>query len=194
MPGEPPDVYVRRLAELKAACAAATLDQRELQIAVVAAADTTVAHPVDGPEGPSFEILGKPADALDAADMLRRLRGHRHPVYSGIAVLVPTSGWMRSEVVLTDVHMRAYTDKEIAEYIAGGDPLDKAGAYGIQHRDFQPVQKLQGCYPNVMGLPVCRLRRLLIAAGLPPGADVFQACELDEMRRPCEVFRAATRS
>ncbi|HLC23156.1 MAG TPA: Maf family nucleotide pyrophosphatase [Dehalococcoidia bacterium] len=123
---------------------------------VVVAGDTMV---VD--EG---KVLGKPADAVEAASMLRRLRGKTHQVVTGLAVL-RRDGWTRISHVTAVVAMRPYSDAEIEAYVASGDSLDKAGAYGIQSRPFTPVQGVSGCYLNVVGLPLCELARLLGEAG-----------------------------
>jgi len=82
-------------------------------------------------------------------------------VYTGIAVMDPDTGSLLSEVCMTTVPMRSYSDQEIDSYVASGDPFDKAGAYGIQHRGFHPVREMTGCYASVMGLPLCHLLRLL---------------------------------
>jgi septum formation protein len=139
--------------------------------AVVIACDTLVA--LDG------EPLGKPRDAAEATSMLRRLRGRSHTVYSAVALLEPTTGRASTDVAETQVGMRAYTDAEIAAYVASGDPLDKAGAYAIQHPGFHPAVcgELQGCYANVMGLPLCHLTRCLRAWGVEPLRDVPAACQ-----------------
>jgi predicted house-cleaning NTP pyrophosphatase (Maf/HAM1 superfamily) len=83
--------------------------------------------------------------------------------------------------------MREYSDEEIYTYTASGDPLDKAGAYAIQHSGFNPVHNLQGCYANVMGLPLCHLTRVLMRLGLDPGLDVPTACQ-QSLRYACSVF------
>ena len=155
LPGETPPDTARRLARLKAlAVAQAHAD------AVVIASDTVVAL--------GAQQLAKPVDAEDAARMLRALRGPLHAVYSGVAVVWAGQVW--DSVVETRVQMRDYTDAEIAAYVASGDPLDKAGAYAVQHPVFAPVARLDGCYANVVGLPLCEVQRLLRAAGvaLPP--------------------------
>ena len=135
--------------------------------AVVIGADTIVVLD-EGSGAPS--ILGKPRDAAQAAEMLRRLRGRSHRVLTAITLIDTASGAERSEVVTARVPMRAYGDDEIEAYVAGGDPLDKAGAYGIQHPRFKPVDGRQfaDCFATVMGLPVCRLLRLLEERGVPP--------------------------
>ncbi len=136
---------------------------------VVIACDTVVA--LDG------EILGKPRDATEATSMLHRLRGRSHTVYSGVALLEPATGRALTDVAGTRVTMRAYTDAEIAAYVASGDPLDKAGAYAVQHPRFHPVAALQGCYANVVGLPLCHLTRCLHTWGVEPPCDVPAACQ-----------------
>ncbi len=116
--GESPTDYVLRLAETKARAIKADDDQ------IVLAADTTV---VDG-----SDILSKPTDDVDAIAMLKRLRGHTHQVYTGIALLRLSDGLLLKDLCITDVSMRDYSDDEIFAYVQTGDPLDKAGAYAIQ--------------------------------------------------------------
>jgi len=111
------------------------------------------------------EVLGKPGSPQEAVAMLRRLRGRPHRVLTAIAVA--TGGSVHVDVVSTDVHMRSYTDEDIAAYVASGDPLDKAGAYAVQHAGFRPVASVCGCYQNVVGLPLCHLCRRLQAEGVP---------------------------
>ena len=159
--GEPAPDYVRRLAADKARTVGAQFPD-----ALVIAADTTV---VDG-----NQILGKPVDAADAARMLRQLRGRSHWVYTGIAVT--RGGQLRADLCGTEVPMRNFSDAAMQAYIASGDPLDKAGAYAIQHAGFRPVAELHGCYANVVGLPLCRLARLLRTFGLPVDADIPAGC------------------
>ena len=140
--------------------------------AIVIAADTIVAM--------NDEIFGKPANAAEAGRMLRRLRGRTHQVHTGIALVERPSRRMEGEasavtmdasagttdVSTTHVTMRDYSDEAIEKYGAGGDPLDKAGAYAIQHRGFSPVARLEGCYTGVMGLPLCTLRSTLERLGV----------------------------
>lgn len=166
-PSEPPRAYVLRLAEAKAR----VVGDRVPPEALVVAADTTV---VDE-EGGDL-ILGKPADAAEAGGMLRRLAGREHRVYTGLAVLRVRDGALRSELCATRVRMRPYSEAEIQAYIASGDPLDKAGGYAIQHPGFHPVESLTGCYTNVVGLPLCRLMRLLTGLGLPPAVALPYDC------------------
>jgi MAF protein len=165
LPGEQPEEYVLRLAEWKARAAAG----RAPQASIVIAADTTVA---DG-----WDILGKPANAAEAEDMLRRLRGRTHRVYTALVALRPADGDLVRDCCQTEVPMRAYSDEEMLAYIISGDPLDKAGAYAIQHDGFNPVERLWGCYANVMGLPLCHLQRTLERLGVPAENDVPQACQ-----------------
>lgn len=167
LPGEDPRAYVLRLAEEKARCILAGLTGVAQEGAVVAA-DTTVV--MDG------EILGKPRDAAEAEQMLRQLRGRSHQVYSGLVVLGLDNRPIRSAVIATEVHMRAYRDDEILAYVASGDPLDKAGAYAIQHREFHPVDSLNGCYANVIGLPLCHLARMLTEILPAPEVSPLAVC------------------
>jgi septum formation protein len=133
------------------------------------------------------EVLGKPRDASEAIDMLRRLRGRSHTVYSGITLLEPATGWTSTDVAETWLVMRTYTDAEMAAYVASGDPLDKAGAYAIQHPGFHPVARHQGCYANVVGLPLCHLTRCLRAFRIEPLHDVPAACQA-YTGHPCPVY------
>ncbi|OQY21126.1 MAG: septum formation protein Maf [Chloroflexi bacterium] len=161
--GEPPDSLVVRLSQAKAHAVDARPD------ALVIACDTVVAL-----EG---DLLGKPRDPAAAVAMLRRLRGRSHAVYSAVTLLEMASGRTLTDVVETQVMMRPYTETEIAAYVASGDPLDKAGAYAIQHAAFHPVAELRGCYANVMGLPLCHLTRLLRAWETESSCDVPAACQ-----------------
>ncbi|GAB4449204.1 MAG: Maf family nucleotide pyrophosphatase [Anaerolineae bacterium] len=151
-PGEDPIAHVQRLSITKAAEVAARVAPGTLVIA----ADTIVVH--------AGEILGKPATPEEATRTLRRLRGDVHQVHTALAA--QRGDWRAAEVVTTGVRMRAYTDAEIAAYVASGDPMDKAGAYAIQNTTFNLVAGLDGCYANVMGFPLCRLERLLEPLGV----------------------------
>ena len=162
-PDESPAEMVVRLSQAKARAV------RERNPTLVIACDTIVA--LDG------EILGKPRDAAEATAMLRRLRGRSHTVYSGVTLLETASDRILTDLAETQVTMRAYSDAETAAYVASGDPLDKAGAYAIQHAGFHPVAGLQGCYANVMGLPLCHLAHRLRAWGIEPATDVPTACQ-----------------
>lgn len=111
------------------------------------------------------EILGKPRDAADARDMLRRLSGRGHEVITGLALVDATTGVSRQAAVTTLVTMSDLTDSEIAAYVASGEPMDKAGAYAIQGAGAVLIGSYQGCYKNVVGLPLCATARLLAEAG-----------------------------
>jgi len=171
--GEPPIEVAIRLARAKAEVVAAACPD-----ALVVGCDTVVAL-----EG---EVLGKPADGEAARAMLFRLRGRDHAVYTGVAVV--GAGRQAVEVARTTVWMRLYSDEEIDTYVASGDPLDKAGAYAIQHRGFHPAAAWEGCYANVVGLPLCHLVRLLREWNVHPTLDVPTACQRYTGQR-CQVFR-----
>ena len=136
---------VARVSRLKAEAVA------HLPEDIVVAADTIVV--CDG------AILGKPRDEQHAHRMLRLLSGKAHQVMTGLTVLAPNGAVTVTEV--TDVHFRPLSDKEIDDYIATGEPMDKAGAYGIQGGAALFCSRLEGDYYNVMGLPVCRLGEIL---------------------------------
>ena len=105
------------------------------------------------------EILGKPKDKTAACQMLRQLSGRVHEVLTGIAVKY--NGKEVAEVVHTKVYFRSLSEADIAAYVATGEPLDKAGAYGIQGRGAVLVEKIDGCYNNVVGLPISRVNEIL---------------------------------
>lgn len=126
----------------------------------VIAADTVVV--LDG------KILGKPKDAADAVRMLTELSGRKHKVLTGVAVSF--DGRQLAEVCETEVIFRTLTAAEIAYYVATGEPLDKAGAYGIQGRGAVFVEKINGCYNNVVGLPLTRLHLMLAKLGVDGNA------------------------
>ena len=109
-------------------------------------------------------ILGKPQNAEDAVEMLKQLSGKTHKVLTGIAVSY--AGEMLAEVCETKVLFRDLTDEEIKNYVATGEPLDKAGAYGIQGKGAVLVEKIDGCYNNVVGLPLTRMQLILAKLGV----------------------------
>ena len=135
--------------------AAAALTLPEAKGCTVIGVDTTVLL--------DEQLLGKPRDKAHARELLLKLRGRRHYVVTGIAVSGYIAGKraMLAASCITPVLMRGYSIAEIKAYIATGDPLDKAGAYGIQHPSFQPTERIDGCYFNVVGLPICTLVDLL---------------------------------
>ena len=170
---ESPAALAARLSQAKAqACPA--------KHTVIIACDTIVAH-----EG---QVLGKPSDADEASQMLRRLRGRPHSVYTAVTLLEKDAEHSVTDVAETQVIMRAYTDAELAAYVASGDPMDKAGAYAIQHRGFHPVSEVQGCFANVMGLPLCHLTRHLRAWEIDPSQDVPAACQAHTGHH-CAVYK-----
>lgn len=176
--GEKPQAYVIRVAEAKAKAA---LGASVFQLGLVLACDTIV---VDG-----TDLLGKPSDAKDAREMLVRLRGRTHQVLSAIVVFDPGSGRIERDLCSTDVPMRGYSDQEIDAYVTSGDPMDKAGSYAVQHTGFHPVEKLQGCYASVMGLPLCHLTRTLKTFEMHPAVDIPAACQA-ELGYHCPVYPA----
>jgi septum formation protein len=155
-PGETPTETQTRITVDKAQAAEMDRD------ATVIACDTTVL--LDG------EMLNKPANAAEAWDMLRRLRGRAHQVQSCLVVL--RGEHTSVDLVTTEVQMRVYSDAEIEAYIATGDPFDKAGGYAAQHAQFRPVAEIRGCPLNVIGLPLCQLRARVAGLG-----DCGPVCE-----------------
>lgn len=182
-PNETPDEMVARLAGAKALTVARRLAAKPTEDAksilpadfLVVGADTVVA--IDG------QILGKPVDADDAKAMLSTLRARPHQVHTALAIAHFVGGVFKRSCSLintTTVNMRSYTDAEISAYVATGDPLDKAGAYAIQHQQFRPVESFLGCPAGVMGLPAADLMRLL------------SEFNLDVERSPSQICRALT--
>ncbi|HET9922465.1 MAG TPA: Maf family protein [Ktedonobacteraceae bacterium] len=155
----PVDGLAQWLAEQKA-LAAYTLPGIDGQLVI--ASDTTVIL--------EENVLGKPHDEEEARKMLLALRDRQHYVITGVAISKMEHDMLmvRSERCITPVYMRPYSEEEIDAYIATGDPLDKAGAYGIQNKLFQPVRRIDGCYLNVVGLPLCVLVDLLAEFGVYP--------------------------
>ena len=164
LPGEDPIVYVTRLAREKAEAVYRQLSsvntvpenlrplpRPDVQPLAVLGADTTVT--LDN------TILGKPVDAADAARMLRLLSGRTHRVITGVAVVTAAGVEVAAEA--TAVRFLTLSDAEIADYVAGGEPMDKAGAYAIQGRAARWIPRIEGCYFNVMGLPLALVSSLL---------------------------------
>ncbi len=129
---------------------------------LVITADTTVL--LNG------EVLGKPRNEAHARELLLSLRGRWHRVITGVSVSRRINGEleMYSAHCTTPVLMRPYSEEEIVNYIATGDPMDKAGAYSIQHPGFQPTERINGCYLNVVGLPLCTVVNLLAEFNVYP--------------------------
>jgi septum formation protein len=169
-PGEDPIAYVTRLAREKAQVVfdqitanaasevvdASTRGAIDLQSLAVLGADTTVT--LDG------QILGKPEDAEDAGRILRMLSGRSHRVVTGVALVTQVAVEVAAEV--TAVRFLTLSDEEIAAYIATGEPMDKAGAYGIQGLAAKWIPRVEGCYFNVMGLPLALVATMLESRGI----------------------------
>jgi MAF protein len=171
--GEPPTELVLRVSQTKALSVSEARPDE-----LIVAADTVVVL--------RNEVLGKPKDPDEASFMLHRLRGRPHLVYSGVTVWHPASRKMVCQLGESSVWMRDYDDGEIDTYVESGDPMDKAGAYAIQHPGFDPVSRVEGCWLNVMGLPLCHLGRALSRFGVLVPTDVPGTCQAF-IQRDCTV-------
>ena len=175
--GESPRLYVQRLA-LRKAKFATKMTRDDIALG----ADTSVA--IDG------AILGKPASASEAVQMLQLLRGSIHEVVTGIAILDTETGICSTSAKVSKVCMRQYSDNEIARYVESGEPFDKAGAYAAQDPSFKPAERIYGCYANVIGLPVCDVLTLLDRIGVPTtfrlGWQIYPGCA------DCDYWAAQT--
>lgn len=150
LPGEEPVAFARRMATSKAEHVARLHPE-----ACVIGADTVVSL--------AGIIYGKPADASEALSMLEQLQGHTHQVITGLAVVMHNQGIQESTTETTRVSFDHFTRPILKAYVDSGDPLDKAGAYGIQGQGTFLVRAIDGSYSNVVGLPVNQLLRLLLA-------------------------------
>lgn len=148
---EVPREYVVRVARLKAEAGWLRLEQRRLMRHPVLAGDTTVAF--------NDTILAKPKDREDAVAMLKQLSGTVHQVYTAVAVKFHDS--LQEALSVTEVRLRTLSDDEIRRYVATGDPMDKAGAYGIQGKASMFIESINGSYSGVVGLPMFETSRLL---------------------------------
>jgi septum formation protein len=153
IPGETPVDMVRRLAAAKCELVAA----RAIGPAIVIAADTTVAL-----EG---AILGKPRTTDDARQMLEQLSGRTHSVTTGVALIRLPDVERREFIETTQVHFRSLSEDDISNYLASGEPFDKAGSYAIQGLAGRFIPRIEGCYFNVVGLPLARLCKELAELG-----------------------------
>ena len=168
-PGETPAGYVIRSAVAKLGDG-----PHDPADGCLVGADTVVA--LDG------EIFGKPATDSEARQMLRRLRNRRHQVVTGVAALDAKTGRLLSEYDVSLIYTRDYSDADVEKYIARREPFDKAGAYAVQDDDFNPVSGVEGCYLNVVGLPLCLLaslaKRLNVPLQLRPLAEIpyYERC------------------
>ena len=176
LPGETPPAHVSRLADQKAQAARSMVGQWQF----ILAADTIVAIGDD--------ILGKPADPQDAVTMLGRLRAKVHQVYTAISILEMQTGELKRDLCISQVPMRMYNDVEIENYVASGDPLDKAGAYAIQNAGFHPVENFSGCYASVAGLPLCHVLRLMQGNRVYPERDIPGSCQ-NNLQYKCPVYQ-----
>ncbi len=174
-----PAVNVVQTAVLKATALA-----QQFPNDIILTADTTVAL--------GNQMLNKPRDTAHATKMLQQLRDNvTHEVHTGMVLWDLANGKKLEETHTGTVTMRPYTDQEIADYVASGDPLDKAGAYAIQHPTFRPVAKLEGCYLGVMGLSLCHLLEMLATLGIEVEAE--RTAVHDSIRRahhnyPCPII------
>lgn len=151
-PGEDPVGYVLRMARIKAQAALKSLAHRKLAVPrPILSADTTVVL--------DERILGKPADEAEAYEMLQMLSGRTHQVLTAVAMCRPDR--MEARLSVTTVELRELTPAEIRHYVASGEPMDKAGAYGVQGRAGAFVRRLEGSYTGVMGLPLFETAELL---------------------------------
>ncbi len=170
--GEGPEQFAHRLARGKALAAASRTPR-----GIVIGADTIVAL-----EG---DVLGKPDSKQHAIEMLERLRGRSHHVYTAVCAVDAETGRVVTGGADTLVTMREYSDAELKAYVATGEPFDKAGAYGVQDMTFRPADSVDGCYLNVVGLPLCvtvwLIRRLGAMVRLDDGWEPPDGC------RQCEV-------
>jgi septum formation protein len=156
-PNEDPTAFVARLAQEKAQAVFDLLSNGSPEdTVIVLGADTIVVTP----EG----ILGKPQDAEDASRMLRQLSGRTHEVITGVCLISREHLQVVAET--TAVTMREITEAEIAAYLASGEPMDKAGAYAIQGYPARWIPRIEGCYFNVVGLPIARVAEMLERTGL----------------------------
>jgi septum formation protein len=157
LPGEAAQAMVARLAEGKARAVAAQLVAAERSAdvgdCILVGADTTVEL--------SGEILGKPRDSRQAREMLARLSGRTHHVLTGIFLLHLPGGATRAAVEKSSVTFAPLSDAEIEAYVASGKPMGKAGAYGIQGAAGRFIPRIEGCYFNIVGLPLAKLYKLL---------------------------------
>ena len=153
LPDETPREMVERLALSKARSVA-----RSLSGGLVIGADSVVV--LDG------RVLGKPVNSAQAREMLRSLRSREHRVMTGLALVDAANQDTRVTSESSLVTMRDYSDDQLEAYVTSGEPMDKAGAYAIQDRVFRPAEQLEGCYTNVMGLPLCSLVNMIQDAGL----------------------------
>ena len=157
LPGEAPEAYVVRVARIKAMFGVDLIASRAIVVRPVLAADTTL--DLDG------EIIGKPRDEADAAAILARLSGRSHRVLTAIAVARDER--IEHRLSISDVRFRPLSAEEIRRYVQSGEPMDKAGAYGIQGRAAMFIEDIRGSHSGIVGLPLCETTLLLREFGYP---------------------------
>ena len=157
LPGETPETYVQRVARTKAEFGADLITRRAIVARPVLAADTTL--DLDG------EIIGKPRDEADAAAILTRLAGRSHRVLTAIAMAQGER--IEQRLSVNTVRFRAIDSNEIKRYVQSGEPMDKAGAYGIQGRAALFIEEIHGSHSGIVGLPLCETALLLREFGYP---------------------------
>ena len=155
--GETPEDYVQRVARAKAVFGAGLMASRGIVVRPVLAADTTL--DLDG------EVIGKPADEADAVAILARLAGRSHRVLTAIALA--RGERVEQRLSISEVRFRALTANEIRRYVQSGEPMDKAGAYGIQGRAAMFIEDIRGSHSGIVGLPLCETALLLRDFGYP---------------------------
>ena len=157
LPGETPEAYVQRVARAKAVFAAGLMAHRSIVARPVLAADTTL--DLDG------EIIAKPKDEADAAAILTRLSGRSHRVFTAIAIA--RGERVEQRLSISEVRFRTLSAEEIRRYVQTGEPMDKAGAYGIQGRAAAFIEEIHGSHSGIVGLPLCETVLLLREFGYP---------------------------
>jgi MAF protein len=177
--GEPAREYVTRLAREKA-----HKYINQTRVDYILAADTVVVN--------GEIIFGKPVDAGDALAILIALRGHTHQVLTALTLMNPGKGEEVEDLCISEVPMRSYSTEELEAYIRSGDPMDKAGAYAIQNREFHPVEAFSGCFASVMGMPLCHLERSALRCGLVPMENLSKRCQ-ETLGYTCSIHEAVRR-
>jgi MAF protein len=178
IPDENPARFAQRLALEKAE----TESRNVINSDIILAADTIV---VDG-----NQILGKPLDHAHARQILLNLRGKTHRVITALALIDQENHKQWVDLCETEVPMRMFSEQEIEAYIESGDPVDKAGAYGIQNAEFHPVavERMVGCYANVMGLPLCHLQRAIKTFEVESPRNIPEKC-MAFTQYDCQIYR-----
>ena len=179
-PGENTSEYVVRSALAKLGDPPANVGARQAVNGVLLSADTVVAL-----EG---EILGKPASPEEARSMLERLSDGWHQVVTGVAVADGATGRTLTGVETSDVRTRSFSDNEIEAYVASGEPFDKAGGYAVQDEGFRPVVRADGCYLNIVGLPLCVVTELLQRLGAKPELRDLESVPYHDGCRDCRLI------